>query len=424
MENKKYDVFISYSRKDSVIAREICREFENENISYFIDYNGILSGQDFINVIIKAINESSIFLFLASNNSYVSQITLDEVFEALDGVAKGDNQIVTYIIDESELPKELKFRLRRYNWRNRKDHPIQSILIDDILKLLGRKRLGEPESMSIKANAKKLSTLGKQQYEKGDFGDALCNLENAIKTGAIYDERLADCNLLGHMYQYGEGTPTNEAEASTWYRRAAEQGFPEAQYNLGFMYFYGKGVKQDMGIALKWYLLSAEQGNEDAILDIAYMYRYGKSVPQDNVEAVKWYRKLADFGNPTAQYNLGDMYKNGIGVDRDLSEAARWFKLASDQGHAEAQCALGYMYGRGEGVEKNNEEEVRLYKLSAEGGFYIAQCNLGYYYESGRYVERDIDEAIKWYKMAAAQGNARAKENLKKIIAQKESTNV
>ena len=91
MENKKYDVFISYSRKDSVIAREICREFENENISYFIDYNGILSGQDFINVIIKAINESSIFLFLASNNSYVSQITLDEVFEALDGVAKGDN---------------------------------------------------------------------------------------------------------------------------------------------------------------------------------------------------------------------------------------------------------------------------------------------------------------------------------------------
>jgi TPR repeat protein len=31
-------------------------------------------------------------------------------------------------------------------------------------------------------------------------------------------------------------------------------------------------------------------------------------------------------------------------------------------------------------------------------------------------VERDIDEAIKWYKMAAAQGNARAKENLKKLL--------
>lgn len=416
MDKKKYDVFISYSRVDSSVAREICSEFENVNISYFIDYNGILSGQDFINVIIKAINESSIFLFLASTNSYASQIAIDEVFEALEGVAKGENQIVTYIIDGSELPKELKFRLRRYNWRNRDEHPIQTILVDDILKLLGRERPDLLDSESMRINAEELSALGRSQYKKQLYGEALDNFKNAIKTGVAYSDRLLDCNTVGHMYQYGEGIEKDEIEAVSWYRRAAELGYAEAQYNLGFMYYYGKGVKQDLGVAFKWFSLSAEQGNKEAMLDIAYMYKLGKGVSVDNIEAFKWYRRLAELDDPVAQYNLGDMYKNGVGVDRNLQEAAKWFKLASDQGHPEAQCALGYLYGRGEGVEKNVEEEIRLYKLSAEAGFYIAQCNLGYYYEIGKNVEKDIDEAIKWYQMAAEQGNARAKENLNKLL--------
>lgn len=132
----EHDVFISYSRKDKTIANQICEAFDKAGISYFIDRDGILSGQDFVNTIVKAIRESSIFLFLASKNSYASQITIDEVFEALDGVAKGDHQIITYIIDGSELPDELRFRLRRYNWRTKEEHPIESILVADIKKLL------------------------------------------------------------------------------------------------------------------------------------------------------------------------------------------------------------------------------------------------------------------------------------------------
>jgi len=36
------------------------------------------------------------------------------------------------------------------------------------------------------------------------------------------------------------------------FRRAAEQGIAEAQYNLGFMYLYGYGVAQDDAEAVKW----------------------------------------------------------------------------------------------------------------------------------------------------------------------------
>ena len=36
-QEKKYDVFISYSRKDSAIADEICKAFDQVGITYFID---------------------------------------------------------------------------------------------------------------------------------------------------------------------------------------------------------------------------------------------------------------------------------------------------------------------------------------------------------------------------------------------------
>ncbi|MDE6306979.1 MAG: toll/interleukin-1 receptor domain-containing protein, partial [Muribaculaceae bacterium] len=33
----KYEIFISYSRKDSVVAEEVCRAFDRAGITYFID---------------------------------------------------------------------------------------------------------------------------------------------------------------------------------------------------------------------------------------------------------------------------------------------------------------------------------------------------------------------------------------------------
>ena len=173
----KYDVFISYSRKDKSIADQICKAFEQAGISYFIDRDGILSGQDFVNVIIKAIKESTIFLFLASMNSYKSQITLDEVFEALDGVAIGNHQIITYILDDSELPNELRFRLRRYNWRNRHLHSIENVLVPDIKTLLHSENYQKLEKSGIETNkqtqrkdyTKKAENLDLRPFE-GDNG--------------------------------------------------------------------------------------------------------------------------------------------------------------------------------------------------------------------------------------------------------------
>lgn len=82
---------------------------------------------------------------------------------------------------------------------------------------------------------------------------------------------------LGIFYLGKEGYPTlsvgtnegrrreaNNAEASVWFRKAAEQGDPIAQFNLGRLYFAGKGLRQDAAEALFWALL-AEQNKKNVL---------------------------------------------------------------------------------------------------------------------------------------------------------------
>ncbi|MDR2302146.1 MAG: sel1 repeat family protein, partial [Deltaproteobacteria bacterium] len=106
----------------------------------------------------------------------------------------------------------------------------------------------------------------------------------------------------------------DDSEKVKRFRKAADQGDPEAQFYLGVAYYNGEGVPQDYAKAAKWYRKAADQGIPKAQLNLGYLYYNGEGVPQDYAEAVKWYRKAADQGIPEAQFNLGVAYGNGKGV--------------------------------------------------------------------------------------------------------------
>jgi len=95
------------------------------------------------------------------------------------------------------------------------------------------------------------------------------------------------------MYATGHGLPQNYGEAAKWYRKAAEQGFSFAQFNLANMYAKGEGVPPDDGEAAKWTLRAADQGHLYAQTVLGGYYALGKGVPQDYVEAHKWYNLAA-----------------------------------------------------------------------------------------------------------------------------------
>ena len=54
------------------------------------------------------------------------------------------------------------------------------------------------------------------------------------------------------------------SEAARWYRKAAEQGHANAQYELGWCYFLGQGVKENREEAKKWWKKAADQGHLSA----------------------------------------------------------------------------------------------------------------------------------------------------------------
>ena len=87
---------------------------------------------------------------------------------------------------------------------------------------------------------------------------------------------------------------------------------PEEAYNIGWDYYYGRNGKQtDYSEALEWFRKAAEQGYADAQCNLGYCYDKGQGVPQDYSEAVKWYRKAAEQGNEYAKEQLQKLKEMG-----------------------------------------------------------------------------------------------------------------
>jgi uncharacterized protein len=97
---------------------------------------------------------------------------------------------------------------------------------------------------------------GLNAYQKGDYVGAAKEWRPEAEEG----DPNAQYNL-GLLFLDGHGVPQNPTEAANWFRRAAEQDYTQAQHNLGAMYGTGLGVKRDFVQAYKWLNICAAKGN-------------------------------------------------------------------------------------------------------------------------------------------------------------------
>ena len=134
-QEKKYDVFISYSRKDSAIADKICSAFDQAGITYFIDREGIKIEKDYIEKIANEIDDSKMVLFLASATSYMSRYVNIELQYAFNN----EVLIHPYQIDNAAITRKYRMLLSSANWYNIKEHPINTKLITTIAEHVGKK---------------------------------------------------------------------------------------------------------------------------------------------------------------------------------------------------------------------------------------------------------------------------------------------
>ena len=200
-------------------------------------------------------------------------------------------------------------------------------------------------------------------------------------------------------------------EVARSYKREADDGVAEAQFNYGLCLKNGKGVSRNLKEAARYFMMAADQGHPRAQFNYGVCLDNGEGVKRDLDEAAGYYKMAADNGVPQAQFNYGACRYQGDGVLRDLSEAARYFKLAADQGDVRGQLYYGLCLKNGEGVSRNMNEAARYFRMSADQGVVQAQFHYGVCLYRGEGVSRNLTEAARYFKMAAAQGYARAQFN-------------
>ena len=107
----KYDLFISYSRKDFEEVSALIEKIKAAlpGISYWFDINGIESGDEFEDKIISAIDNSSYVLFALSENSIGSQWTKDEVMYARNT----DKKVIPVLLKGAQMKGWFLFKFGR-----------------------------------------------------------------------------------------------------------------------------------------------------------------------------------------------------------------------------------------------------------------------------------------------------------------------
>ena len=204
---------------------------------------------------------------------------------------------------------------------------------------------------------------------------------------------------LGLMYANGEGVPRNDRMASVWLRRASEQRHPRAPVRL-------RTIQRRNSLSIEppdELVTSAMNGDNGALAQIR------KWVGDDGIGNVRgqryltWYRQAAQDGHPEAQFGLGLMYASGEGVLRDDRTAIIWLRRSAAQGHVRAQVDLGQIERRVTAEENEANAE--------------ALFNRGMIYASGDGVSQDWSQAVVWFRSAAEQGHASAQHYLGRAYA-------
>ena len=119
--------------------------------------------------------------------------------------------------------------------------------------------------------------------------------------------------------------PARADDAGVWFNKAV-------QYDLN-----GTG---DTTVAFAWYRRAADAGMSEAEFNVAVMLDSGRGVRPDLAEAAVWYARAATHGNHRAAYNLGLLYEDGQGVPQNYDLAHAYFAesdLAAAHSHLAAQ---------------------------------------------------------------------------------------
>ena len=273
--------------------------------------------------------------------------------------------------------------------------------------------------------------------------------------------------MRGKWLEFGKfGYPINLPEAYRAYSRAAQNGYPRAEYRMGTQFensgdlvkavnHYSLGVnagdsascyrlgmmtllgqqgqRQDYARGIDLIKFSANCADEDAPQG-AYVYGMllARELPQvtvpdqflqPDINAARMYiEKAAFLGFAKAQSKIGAAYElSQLNCHFDPVLSLHYSNLAARQGDPEAEMAISkwFLCGYEEVFRKNEDMAFNYAQRAASAGLATAEFALGYFYEVGISVPVNFKEAQNWYRKAAAQGNKDAAARVEGISRSK-----
>ena len=219
--------------------------------------------------------------------------------------------------------------------------------------------------------------------------------------------RAEDFYHLGVMYELGSCLEKSTKQARGWYRKAAELGYPDAQFAVASGFDVSEHTQ-----AAEWYSKAAKQGHVEAQVALGQLLLHGLGTAQDQVSALAWFAQAAAQGSSQAQFSVAKIL-----TEDTRATVFTAITQAAAGGHGEAQFAMGERYRQGVAVEQNWFEACRWYELAAEQGNARAQCALAGCFCEGKGVKKDLARAFVWFEKAAAQNLPQAQWNLGELYA-------
>ncbi|MGN1033040.1 MAG: tetratricopeptide repeat protein, partial [Intestinibacter sp.] len=174
------------------------------------------------------------------------------------------------------------------------------------------------EQMSKMATKSDSKDIKKELKNEKDFKMTAKNMKNIRKSVILELEKQAEEGDVDTQFSLGDyyfvlnkenDNEENNKNAFKWYKKAAENGLPDAQYNLAGLYMNGLGIEENREKAFEWYEKVAEQGHIESKLCLAICYEQGIGTDMDEKKAFNIVKSIEDKNNPDIEYCLGVYYE-------------------------------------------------------------------------------------------------------------------
>lgn len=196
---------------------------------------------------------------------------------------------------------------------------------------------------------------------------------------------------------------TDYDNAIIWFRKSAEQGQTDAQFDLGLILERGEGTLKNMEEATDWYLKSAVESQKvnhekDISIGSASLGRVLVQMLEENPQHKGYW-----YSNPIAQRAIGWAYSS-----EKSSEAIKWFLKAAQQGDISSQKELASRYFTGSYVTQNYREAFYWWLKAASLGDSFSQSTMAEFYTEGfASIPKNLVLAHMLYNLAGVSKNSR-----------------